>query len=60
MREKISNVNHYLLEWARDKSGYSLEDIAKYYGIAIPNVCEEFKVKCTNLEGFMVMENMEY
>ena len=32
MREKITNVNHYLLEWARDKSGYSLEDIAKYFG----------------------------
>ena len=32
MREKITNVNHYLLEWARDKSAYSLEDIAKYFG----------------------------
>lgn len=32
MREKITNVNHNLLEWARDKSGYSLEDIAKYFG----------------------------
>ena len=32
MREKITNVNHHLLKWARDKSGYSLEDIAKYFG----------------------------
>ncbi len=36
------------------------QETKKDHGIAIPNVCEEFKVKCTNLEGFMVMENMEY
>ena len=36
------------------------QETKKDRGIAIPNVCEEFKVKCTNLEGFMVMENMEY
>lgn len=36
------------------------QEVKRDHGIAIPNVCEEFKVKCTDLEGFMVMENMEY
>ncbi len=31
MREKITNVNHNLLKWARDRSGYSLNDIAKLF-----------------------------
>ncbi|MDE0483613.1 MAG: XRE family transcriptional regulator [Candidatus Poribacteria bacterium] len=31
MREKITNVNHNIIKWARLKSGYSLEDIAKVF-----------------------------
>ena len=31
MREKITNVNHDILKWARLRSGYSLEDVAKEF-----------------------------
>ena len=31
MREKITNVNHNIIKWARVKVGYSLEEIAKVF-----------------------------
>lgn len=32
----------------------------KENGAKIPNVCEHFGVKCTNLEGFMELENWNF
>ncbi len=36
------------------------QEVKKDHSVSIPNICEEFKVEWTNLEGFMIMENMEY
>ncbi len=36
------------------------EEKEKPNSSSIPNICKEFKIECTNLEGFMTKENLKY
>ncbi|MDE0483612.1 MAG: DUF4411 family protein [Candidatus Poribacteria bacterium] len=36
------------------------EEEKKDFSVSIPNICEEFRIECTNFEGFMDKEKLEY
>jgi hypothetical protein len=36
------------------------QEIKKEHAAKIPNICEHFHIKCTNVEGFMEMENWSF
>ena len=36
------------------------EEAKKPNSPSIPNICEEFEIECTNLEGFMTKEKLKY